>query len=411
MANFIKNFKNQNNVDGFLPESVLNYLNDQWEGKLKYQYIDDAYILTPTEERIEIKIENFSVENLDEIEKVCGKKNIPLNEIFKYSYNSQKPIVLKPLDDFAHYVNDIKVDIEKMGIYRQGQVNFKEGKIILVPEKMNNKISIKIGNGEESHKHDLIQKPIDSLDKKLFVTSNTSKIHIEFVFEETKVKCHMRVNDKNIDSYEEYITVLEFMQSMFDKGMFINDSRIFYPQEKTDDYNSREELINFYKMVVEIEKKLETHFPVKSITNTDYENVYLLYNTLVLKKPVKKYQNILNLSYDKAKLVDEEIDELKKHTGKKIFVEYYETKTLKLFSQELELCQIKAIFNLMVESVEENSKENKLYVNFKNNEEKKFISILIFKDMDELRSFQEVEDHVNQLYNAIELKELINKYH
>lgn len=411
MANFIKNFKNQNNVDGFLPESVLNYLNDQWEGKLKYQYIDDAYILTPTEERIEIKIENFSVENLDEIEMVCGKKNIPLNEIFKYSYNSQKPIVLKPLDDFAHYVNDIKVDIEKMGIYRQGQVNFKEGKIILVPEKMNNKISIKIGNGEESHKHDLIQKPIDSLDKKLFVTSNTSKIHIEFVFEETKVKCHMRVNDKNIDSYEEYITVLEFMQSMFDKGMFINDSRIFYPQEKTDDYNSREELINFYKMVVEIEKKLETHFPVKSITNTDYENVYLLYNTLVLKKPVKKYQNILNLSYDKAKLVDEEIDELKKHTGKKIFVEYYETKTLKLFSQELELCQIKAIFNLMVESVEENSKENKLYVNFKNNEEKKFISILIFKDMDELRSFQEVEDHVNQLYNAIELKELINKYH
>ena len=165
MANFIKNFKNQNNVDGFLPESVLNYLNDQWEGKLKYQYIDDAYILTPTEERIEIKIENFSVENLDEIEKVCGKKNIPLNEIFKYSYNSQKPIVLKPLDDFAHYVNNIKVDIEKMGIYRQGQVNFKEGKIILIPEKMNNKISIKIGNGEESHKYDLIQKPIDSLDK------------------------------------------------------------------------------------------------------------------------------------------------------------------------------------------------------------------------------------------------------
>lgn len=163
-------------------------------------------------------------------------------------------------------------------------------------------------------------------------------------------------------------------------------------------------------MVVEIEKKLETHFPIKSITNTDYENVYLLYNTLVLKKPVKKHQNILNLSYDKAKLVDEEINELKKHTGKKIFVEYYETKTLKLFSQELELCQIKAIFNLMVESVEENSKENKLYVNFKNNEEKNFISILIFKDMDELRSFQKVEDHVNQLYNAIELKELINKY-
>ena len=219
----------------------------------------------------------------------------------------------------------------------------------------------------------------------------------------------MRVNDKNIDSYEEYITVLEFMQSMFDKGMFINDNRIFYPQEKTDDYNSREELINFYKMVVEIEKKLETHFPVKSITNTDYENVYLLYNTLVLKKPVKKYQNVLNLSYDKAKLVDEEIDELKKHTGQKIFVEYYETKTLKLFSQELELCQIKAIFNLMVESVEENLKENKLYVNFKNNEEKKFISILIFKDMDELRSFQEVEDAALDCYNAIELNDLMNK--
>ena len=38
MANFIKNFKNQNYYDGFLPQSVLEEMSKKWNGNLEYVY-------------------------------------------------------------------------------------------------------------------------------------------------------------------------------------------------------------------------------------------------------------------------------------------------------------------------------------------------------------------------------------
>ena len=51
MANFIKNFKNQNFKDGFIPESILAELSSKWNGSLQYVYDQNgSYILTPTTE-------------------------------------------------------------------------------------------------------------------------------------------------------------------------------------------------------------------------------------------------------------------------------------------------------------------------------------------------------------------------
>ena len=42
MANFIKNFKNQNYNDGFLPQSVLEELSKKWNGNLEYVYKENG---------------------------------------------------------------------------------------------------------------------------------------------------------------------------------------------------------------------------------------------------------------------------------------------------------------------------------------------------------------------------------
>ena len=42
MANFIKNFKNQNYNDGFLPQSVLEEMSKKWNGNLEYVYKENG---------------------------------------------------------------------------------------------------------------------------------------------------------------------------------------------------------------------------------------------------------------------------------------------------------------------------------------------------------------------------------
>ena len=42
MANFIKNFKNQNYNDAFLPQSVLEELSKKWNGNLEYVYKENG---------------------------------------------------------------------------------------------------------------------------------------------------------------------------------------------------------------------------------------------------------------------------------------------------------------------------------------------------------------------------------
>ena len=55
MANFIKNFKNQNYNDGFLPQSVLEELSKKWNGNLEYVYKENGtYMLEATNGKVEL---------------------------------------------------------------------------------------------------------------------------------------------------------------------------------------------------------------------------------------------------------------------------------------------------------------------------------------------------------------------
>ena len=68
MANFIKNFKNQNYNDGFLPQSVLEELSKKWNGNLEYVYKENGtYMLEAINGKVELGFKNFEIENLDEI--------------------------------------------------------------------------------------------------------------------------------------------------------------------------------------------------------------------------------------------------------------------------------------------------------------------------------------------------------
>ena len=111
MANFIKNFKNQNYNDGFLPQSVLEEMSKKWNGNLEYVYKENGtYMLEATNGKVELGFKNFEIENLDEIKDKCQKEKLTMEDLIDYSYNSQRPLTLKPLKNFQQFINNEKID-------------------------------------------------------------------------------------------------------------------------------------------------------------------------------------------------------------------------------------------------------------------------------------------------------------
>lgn len=136
MANFIKNFKKQNYEEGFLPNEVLEELNSKWEGKFKYIYDkNNSYILTPTSEKINFKIENFEIVDIDLIKKKCNKDSLSMEDIFNYSYNAQKPIFLKPKKISNNISITLKLIIKKELFRKMVTLNFNQIKWYYILQK------------------------------------------------------------------------------------------------------------------------------------------------------------------------------------------------------------------------------------------------------------------------------------
>ena len=100
MANFIKNFKNQNFKDG---------LSSKWNGSLQYVYDQNgSYILTPTTEEVKVILKNFQVENIDEIKKNCKKENKQCTPERPASFLLLVPLALSSTSLSANLTQDQK---------------------------------------------------------------------------------------------------------------------------------------------------------------------------------------------------------------------------------------------------------------------------------------------------------------
>ena len=303
MANFIKNFKNQNYNDGFLPQSVLEEMSKKWNGNLEYVYKENGtYMLEAKNKKIELGFKNFEIENLDEIKDKCQKEKITMEDLIDYSYNSQRPLTLKPLKNFQQFINNEKIDNNEFIISKDIIADSIPEKLVIFPEKMNKSIKLKIGNGEKSYVYTFIQKPIDSLTKKRFVTSPNSKLLIDYEIDNERIKFNIEINKLQNTTIKEYLETLIFMQSLFNNGMYINDTYIKGSKGKDEKYEKREKLIDLWNKVYQIEKTLGLRFTITNdlLDKNDLDNIFLLYRSFIENKALRinKKINTLSFSYE-----------------------------------------------------------------------------------------------------------------
>ena len=67
-------------------------------------------ILATTTTIGKLGFKNFEIENLDEIKDKCQKEKLTMEDLIVYSYNSQRPLTLKPLKNFQQFINNEKID-------------------------------------------------------------------------------------------------------------------------------------------------------------------------------------------------------------------------------------------------------------------------------------------------------------
>lgn len=92
MAKFSKNFK-KNTHNGMLPKSVLKEINKQFKN-FEYEENKSAYILVPKNKGT-LSFVDFEIINKKFYQNKLKKENPSFDEIYSYSYNSQKSFDLK----------------------------------------------------------------------------------------------------------------------------------------------------------------------------------------------------------------------------------------------------------------------------------------------------------------------------
>lgn len=182
---------------------------------------------------------------------------------------------------------------------------------------MDNHFKLNIGNGEKSYEYDFMQKPIEDLTKKYYVSSS-SNISIEYIVDGNDIKFNMMLNHKNMKNAQEYLDTLIFMKSLFDKGLFINSKLITKPGLKDDRYNNRCELISIWKKITDLEKRLGLEFPLDTdvIDKEEYLNICILHKALIENKAVRRNQLIKNFTYNLNELTEDEQKDLKEKKAK-----------------------------------------------------------------------------------------------
>ena len=328
---------------------------------------------------------------------------LTMEDLIDYSYNSQRPLTLKPLKNFQQFINNEKIDNNEFIISKDIIADPIPEKLVIFPEKMNKSIKLKIGNGEASYVYTFIQKPIDSLTKKRFVTSPNSKLLIDYEIDNERIKFNIEINKLQNTTIKEYLETLIFMQSLFNKGMYINDTYIKGSKGKDEKYEKREKLIDLWNKVYQIEKILGLRFTITNdlLDKKDLDNILLLYKSFIENKALRINKKINTLSFSYENIPEWFIKDVKENKERNLCLEYSEKYSFNLLGEKIDVLKLKSYFNLFVDEVENSEETKKIHLILKENDENKtYESVQLFKNEHDLEKFFSNKDHLTELQNA-----------
>lgn len=193
------------------------------------------------------------------------------------------------------------------------------------------------------------------------------------------------------------------MQSLFNKGMYINDTYIKGSKGKDEKYEKREKLIDLWNKVYQIEKILGLRFTITNdlLDKKDLDNILLLYKSFIENKALRINKKINTLSFSYENIPEWFIKDVKENKERNLCLEYSEKYSFNLLGEKIDVLKLKSYFNLFVDEVENSEETKKIHLILKENDENKtYESVQLFKNEHDLEKFFSNKDHLTELQNA-----------
>ena len=386
-VNFDRVFNESDTAKIKLPSALVEYLSAELPYGLKYREDDNGYCHIVSE-GTSLTIGGFQFNLSDEQKKVLGD-NVTLEDILKYSYNSQQSIPLKLIKPGTIVLNGQEVPIEKMAYNPYNPIKIIESSFFAVPKEFSGSFQVSIGGKGYETVLDIVRVPNESIDIAKYESKNDKPLKIIYYMNESdkSIVLTMTVQVKNAK------TVQELLESMQIYNAYISGQGNMCGMKLEGTFNTKKrqcfdrKTIKFWEKVYKLERLLCVQFtlPSDDITYSTAYEVEHLYQNLIKSEPIRDNQQIRSL--DGGWDISNE-EKIKNSIGSLLMFQFEATYNCNLFGIKRALPCFVCIFNAKLKDYYRENDKFKLMIEDKSSDEPMFSSTLCFANEEKLASFK-----------------------
>ena len=403
-SNFKDTFIRKPQYTSTPPQALIDALEKGLPDGFTYVYDHDGYC------RLDAP-DGFNIESGKIVLSEDAKKALPTNptleDIKRYSYNSQTHIVFTPENDGCFQINGSRIKAEDIVKAPLRNVSFENIRFYMKPKPFPAPFDLTISGGGYEITLKVHRIPNGSLDTQSYESIGNGLIRIAYSIdlEQGKFTFTISTNIENATDVRDVVVSQSIYNAFMNgEGKIAGSSLI--PSEMMSDKRISDETVLFWKKLYELEQFLGVSFDISNgITVGDARQAEILYRCLIEKLPYKTFK-VYNSVKGKGGTRGSGYT---KDENKEVYFEFNASTQSKLLGQSIDTKCIYGVFGARIKellpvSTDENG-EFEIFLTTADGKEM-YESAFLFLTNDELNKFKQSKDHIKVLQDAEEIVSL-----
>lgn len=391
-VDFDKIFSKTPQTELKIPKALAEQLSSKLPNGLKY-VVDDKtnnlIISYDESNEMSITIKGMSLNPTNEQLEILGE-DYHFDDLIKLSYNSQKPIPVKYVNDRCLNINGKEIPIDHLAFNPFKPYEIKVDSTYMYPSPFPPAFSLSIGCEKAIFELTINRVANNSVDIMAFESQNDHCLSVKYYFNPKTNSFSITINimPKYAVTVKEIIDSIEIYNAFIDGKGIIAGTVIETKLETSEASRYDSEALEFWTKVYELENKLRVTFapPFVDIDFEDVCNIEEIYQNIINKLPIRKNIIINSITSEWAFSKDDTANET---LGKPIYFEFEGTSSFEVSGQKIELPCIVGIFNAVLSKYEKNEDKCTLFLESESDEKQMYTSTLCFLTKQELIEYKQ----------------------
>lgn len=408
-SNFNKVFNNPlPQPEQKIPDSYAKYISKFLPKGFRYvPFGDGACVIVSDTDKFTIS--GLQFDPTEEQKNDLGE-NYSFDDVLSYIENSQQPMKLTPPESGLIKINGNDFEYNKIITFPFLNIDTSQSYYMMQAPKFPPPFPITLGGEVYEYTLNLSRVANNSINIHVYESEQTENpiwVQICKNIKNSDIQFNMNCNPQAAKTVKDLATCLAIYNDFIDGKGKINSNNL--PTKKTGIKKFDLKLVNFWVKVMKIAEVLEVDFvpTEENISQFTAYNVERVYQNLINRIPVRSLGNVDSLEENKN---DDGAFCISEMVGKCIGLVYEKIEHFDFFGNSFELPELVGICNAEIESViPKNSGGNTVTLKDKSLDEKRYVSILAFRNLAELEEFRQnnFDKMMNILSNAKSVTDLI----